>query len=147
VHVFLAAMHILSALFLNELVKASELSTPAPGTAAPLPALVERAEGAARFVCGEYFYDADATFKDVFQAAWPWIRIQNQLRVRPSHGIIAVGDGSRHRIENDAVLRSWLLGLADNIREARKNVGVPVTAKAGQCRLCEMREHCGQARQ
>jgi CRISPR-associated exonuclease Cas4 len=77
-----------------------------------------------------------------------FLLIEDQLKVRPSHGFIVLGDGARHRIENDALLRSWVLGLVDRIREARKSVGVPISVepKPGQCRPCGMREHCGQAR-
>ena len=74
--------------------------------------------------------------------------IEDQCKVRPSHGFIVLGDGTRHRIENDAVLRSWVLGLAARIREARKSVGVPipVSPKPGACRPCGQRPNCGQAR-
>jgi CRISPR-associated exonuclease Cas4 len=77
-----------------------------------------------------------------------FLLIEDQLKVRPSHGFIVLGDGTRHRIENDALLRSWVLGLAGRIRDARKNVGVPipVTPKPGQCRPCGQRTNCGQAR-
>ena len=77
-----------------------------------------------------------------------FLLIEEELGVRPPHGVVVLGDGTRHRIENDALLRAWVLGLAGRIREARKNVTVPipVTPKPGQCRPCGMREHCGQAR-
>jgi CRISPR-associated exonuclease Cas4 len=90
--------------------------------------------------------------------AWPnhraqmgvyFLLIEDQLKVRPTHGFIVCGDGTRQRVENDEVLRAWVLELAGRIREARKRVGVPipVTPKPGQCRPCGMREHCEQARQ
>jgi hypothetical protein len=68
--------------------------------------------------------------------------------VRPPHGFVVLGDGTRHRIQNDAMLRAWVLGLADRIREARKSVAVqvPVTPKPGQCRPCGMLGECGLAR-
>ncbi len=77
-----------------------------------------------------------------------FILIEEELGVQPTHGFVVLGDGTRHRIENDAFLRSWVLGLAARIRAARRNVAVPipVTPKPGQCRPCGMREHCGQAR-
>jgi CRISPR-associated exonuclease Cas4 len=77
-----------------------------------------------------------------------FLLIEDQLKERPSHDYIVLGDGTRHRLENDAVLRSWVLGLAGNIREVWKNVGVPiqVSPKPGVCRPCGMRGHCGQAR-
>lgn len=77
-----------------------------------------------------------------------FLLMEDQLKMRPSHGFIVLGDGTRHRIENDALLRSWVLDLARCIREARKDVGmaIPVNPKPGQCRPCGMRVHCGQAR-
>ncbi|MFI5386711.1 MAG: hypothetical protein ACHQ50_11400 [Fimbriimonadales bacterium] len=60
------------------------------------------------------------------------------------------GDESvaRHKIENTAELRSWVLDLAVQIRAARKAVTepIPVDPRPGQCRLCGTRPHCGQAR-
>jgi CRISPR-associated exonuclease Cas4 len=77
-----------------------------------------------------------------------FLLIEDQLKVRPTHGFVVLGDGARHRIENDALLRSWVLDLAGRIREARKNVGVsiPVNPKPSQCRPCGQRPNCGQAR-
>jgi CRISPR-associated exonuclease Cas4 len=77
-----------------------------------------------------------------------FILIEDQLKVRPTHGFVVLGDGARHRIENDQVLRSWVLELAARIREARKSVGMPITVnpKPGQCRPCVQRVNCGQAR-
>lgn len=76
-----------------------------------------------------------------------FLLIEDQLKVRPAHGFVVLGDGTRCRIENDAMLRSWVLDLAGRIREARKSVDrpIPVTPKPGQCRPCGMRERCGQA--
>ncbi len=74
--------------------------------------------------------------------------IEDRLAVTPTHGFIVCGDGSRHRIENDAMPRSWVLGLAARIREARKAVMAPISVnpKPGQCRPCGQRPNCGQAR-
>jgi CRISPR-associated exonuclease Cas4 len=82
------------------------------------------------------------------QMAVYFLLLEDQLKVRPSHGFIILGDGTRHRIENDELLKSWVLGLAGRIREARKSVDrpIPVNPRAGQCRPCGMQEHCGQAR-
>jgi CRISPR-associated exonuclease Cas4 len=68
--------------------------------------------------------------------------------VRPPHGFIAGGDGTRHRIDNTAELRAWVLGLADQIRAARRaaDTPIPVHPVPGQCRPCGLRRHCGQAR-
>jgi CRISPR-associated exonuclease Cas4 len=77
-----------------------------------------------------------------------FLLIEEELRIRPSHGFIVCGDGTRHRIENDEALRGWVLDIAGQIRTARAAVTepIPVNPKPGQCRRCGMRGHCGQAR-
>jgi CRISPR-associated exonuclease Cas4 len=77
-----------------------------------------------------------------------FLLIEEELRIRPSHGFVVCGDGTRHRIENDAELRAWVLELAGQIRAAREAVGVPIPVQPvpGQCRPCGVRGHCGQAR-
>jgi CRISPR-associated exonuclease Cas4 len=77
-----------------------------------------------------------------------FLLIEEELRIRPSHGVIVCGDGTRHRVENTDELRAWVIELAGQIRAARANVSqpIPVSPKPGQCRPCGMREHCGQAR-
>lgn len=87
----------------------------------------------------------------------PWHRVQmgvyfvlieDQLRIRPSHGFIVCGVGARYRIDNDEALRVYVLDLAGKIRRARVAVDqpIPVMPKSGQCWQCGMREHCGRAR-
>ena len=46
-----------------------------------------------------------------------FLLIEEELRIRPSHGFIVCGDGTRHRIENDDELRAWVLDLAGQIRQ------------------------------
>lgn len=77
-----------------------------------------------------------------------FLLIEDQLQVRPPYGFIVCGDGTRHRIENTATLRSWVLGLVDEIRAARAAVHrpLPVDAAPAQCRSCGQRANCGQAR-
>jgi CRISPR-associated exonuclease Cas4 len=77
-----------------------------------------------------------------------FVLVEEKLRIRPSHGFVTCGDGTRHRIENTEELRAWVLGVADQIRAARARVRaeIPVNPKPGQCRPCGMRSHCGQAR-
>jgi CRISPR-associated exonuclease Cas4 len=77
-----------------------------------------------------------------------FLLIEEELRIRPTHGVIVCGDGTRHRIENDAELRAWVIDLAGQILAARAKVTtpIPVNPKPGQCRPCGMRDHCGQAR-
>jgi CRISPR-associated exonuclease Cas4 len=65
----------------------------------------------------------------------PWHRAQmgvyfllaeERFRVKPAHGFIVCGDGSRHRIDNDGALRAWVLDLAGQIRAARATVAQPI---------------------
>ena len=72
--------------------------------------------------------------------------LEDRLGVTPPRGFLVTGDGTRHRIENTAELRAWVLELAGEIRAARKTVAmpIPVAPRPGQCRPCGMREHCGQ---
>ncbi len=77
-----------------------------------------------------------------------FVLIEEELRIRPPHGFIVCGDSTRHRIENTAELRAWVLDLAGQIRAARAalSVPIPVDPKASKCRPCGMRDQCGQAR-
>jgi CRISPR-associated exonuclease Cas4 len=77
-----------------------------------------------------------------------FLLVEEELRIRPSHGFIVCGDGTRHRIDNTDALRAWVLDLAGQIRAARAvvNQPIPVNPVPGQCRPCGMRGHCGQAR-
>jgi CRISPR-associated exonuclease Cas4 len=72
---------------------------------------------------------------------------EERFRVKPSHGFIVCGDGTRHRIENDEALRAWVLEMAAQIRQSRANVDRPIIVhpNPGQCRPCGVRGHCGQA--
>jgi CRISPR-associated exonuclease Cas4 len=74
--------------------------------------------------------------------------IEDQLGVKPTHGVIVTGDGARHRIENTDALRARVLDLDRQIRAARAAaaVPIPVSPKRGQCRPCGMRGRCAQAR-
>ena len=77
-----------------------------------------------------------------------FLLVEDQLGVRPSHGFIVCGDGTRHRIDNTDDLWALVLDLAGQIRAARVEVTqpIPVNPKPGQCRPCGMRSHCGKAR-
>jgi CRISPR-associated exonuclease Cas4 len=76
-----------------------------------------------------------------------FVLIEDQLGIRPPHGFIVCGDGTRHRIENTEELRTWVLGMAGRIRAARAAVAVPIPVdpRPGQCRKCGQRGNCGQA--
>ena len=77
-----------------------------------------------------------------------FLLVEEELRIRPSHGFIVLGDGTRHKIENDERLRAWALDLAAQIRTARKAVTepIPVDPRPAQCHACGQRANCGQAR-
>ena len=75
------------------------------------------------------------------------ILIEEEKGVRAPYGYISVGDGQPpHRVENTPELRAWVLGVAKQIRAARRELGreIPVKQPAGKCRACGMREGCGQ---
>jgi CRISPR-associated exonuclease Cas4 len=87
----------------------------------------------------------------------PWHRAQmgvyfllvdERFGVRPSHGFLVCGDGTRHRIENSDELRAWVLDMAKQIRQSLAKVSQPIIVhpKPSQCRPCGMRGHCGQAK-
>jgi hypothetical protein len=80
--------------------------------------------------------------------SWCFLLIEDQLGVRPTHGFIVCGDGTRHRVENDQRLRAWVLDLAGQIRAARAAISepIPVSPKPNQCRPCGILGYCGQAR-
>jgi CRISPR-associated exonuclease Cas4 len=82
------------------------------------------------------------------QMAVYFLLIEEELRIRPTHGFIVLGDGSRHKVENTEELRFWVLDLAAQIRAARKavTIPIPVNPTVGQCRACGQRGNCGQAR-
>jgi CRISPR-associated exonuclease Cas4 len=73
--------------------------------------------------------------------------VEERYRVKPSHGFIVCGDGTRHRIDNTDDLRAWVLEMAGQIRAARAAATRPIAVNpvAGQCPPCGMRGHCGQA--
>jgi len=77
-----------------------------------------------------------------------FLLVEEELRIRPTHGFIVCGDGTRHRVENTDDLRAWVLSLAAEIRAARGaiTVPIPVNPVPGQCRPCGMQGHCRQSR-
>lgn len=77
-----------------------------------------------------------------------FLLIEERYGVRPPHGYVVLGTGKRHRIDNDAKLRAWVLDLAEQIRAARARITEPIPAnpRPGQCRSCGQRPDCSQAR-
>jgi CRISPR-associated exonuclease Cas4 len=77
-----------------------------------------------------------------------FLLIEDQLGVRPPHGFIVAGDGTRHRVDNTEQLRTWVLEIATQIWAARAAVTVPIQVEPepGQCTRCGVRQGCRQAR-
>ena len=77
-----------------------------------------------------------------------FLLIEEELRIRPTHGFIVLGDGTRQRVENTAELRAWVLELAGQIRAARAAVTqpIPVDPQTGAVQGVRDAGHCGQAR-
>ncbi|GIW86335.1 MAG: hypothetical protein KatS3mg108_0659 [Isosphaeraceae bacterium] len=75
-----------------------------------------------------------------------FLLIEERYGVRPAYGYVVLGTGNRHRIENDARLRSWVLDLADQVRDARAKLREPigVSPRPAQCRACGQRGNCSQ---
>lgn len=77
-----------------------------------------------------------------------FLLVEERFGVRPSHGFVVLGDGSRHRVENDAELRERVLRIAGQIRAARSRLAepIPVLPLPAQCRACGQRRNCRQSR-
>ena len=80
------------------------------------------------------------------QLAVYFLLIEEETGVRPPHGFIVTGGGRREREENTPELRAWVLGLAGQIRAARRKSEreIPVRQPPAKCQWCGMREGCGQ---
>ena len=77
-----------------------------------------------------------------------FLLIEEEYGERPPFGIVVLGDGSRHEVENTESLQLEVLAIAAKIREHRAQLSaeIPVSQPAWKCRLCGQRENCGQAR-
>lgn len=76
-----------------------------------------------------------------------FILLEEDSGTKPPYGVIVTGDGQRHRIENTAELRRWVLNTAAKIRSARRRVAeaIPVSQPPAKCKACGQRGNCGQA--
>ena len=76
-----------------------------------------------------------------------FLLIEEKYGVRPPHGFVVLGDGSRVQVENTEALRSEVLQIADNIRFHRANLSklIRVRKPAAMCRVCGQRKSCGQS--
>lgn len=77
-----------------------------------------------------------------------FILIEEEYGVRPPHGMVVLGDGSRVEVKNTERLRSTVLEVAEKIRAARRVIRdeIPVRQPPAKCRSCGQRRNCGQAR-
>ena len=84
----------------------------------------------------------------IIQLGTYFLLIEEAYGVKPQHGIIVLGDKSRHKIANTGKLWSQVLKVAEMIRAARKRVNqeTSVSPQAWQCRVCGQRSRCQQAR-
>lgn len=77
-----------------------------------------------------------------------FLLIEEEYGVRPPHGFVVLGDGSRVKVENTERLRSEVLAMAERIREHRRKLRerIPVRQPPAKCRTCGQHKNCGQAR-
>lgn len=73
--------------------------------------------------------------------------IEEEYGVRPPHGVVVLGDGSRVEVRNTADLRSKVLAIAERIREHRRRIDeeIPARQPRAKCQACGQRGACGQA--
>jgi CRISPR-associated exonuclease Cas4 len=64
------------------------------------------------------------------------ILIEEETGIRPTHGFVVTGDGRKEMVENTPALRAWVLGVAEQIRAARRELDreIPVSQPPGKCR-------------
>jgi CRISPR-associated exonuclease Cas4 len=76
-----------------------------------------------------------------------FLLIEERYGVRPPYGYVVLGTGRRHRVENDAKLRAWVLELAGKVRAARGRLHrpLPVGPRPALCRSCGQRAICPQS--
>jgi CRISPR-associated exonuclease Cas4 len=84
----------------------------------------------------------------VVQLATYFLLIEERYGVRPAHGFIVLGDGTRKRIANTKEIRDRVIEIASEIREARRRIEgtIPVSPPRWQCRVCGVRSRCRQSR-
>lgn len=72
--------------------------------------------------------------------------IEEEFGMRPPHGYVVLGDGSRVRIKNTEELRRRVLETADAIRRSRRALQeeIPVRQPAAKCRACGQGANCRQ---
>ena len=84
----------------------------------------------------------------IAQLAVYFILVEEHYGARPPYGFVVLGDGVRKRIKNTEELREKVLGIASEVREARRHVEeeLRVSPQKWQCRACGVRSGCVQSR-
>ncbi|AWM39155.1 PD-(D/E)XK nuclease superfamily protein [Gemmata obscuriglobus] len=77
-----------------------------------------------------------------------FILIEAEYGLRPPHGVIVLGDGSRVTVANTEALRAEVLATAAKIRAQRRHLmsPVPVDQPKAKCGACGQRGNCTQAK-
>jgi len=80
------------------------------------------------------------------QMAVYFLLIEDETGVAPPYGVLSLGSGEKVRIENTPDLREWAMGIAEQIRQARRQIRqeIEVSQPPGKCRSCSVREWCEQ---
>lgn len=75
-----------------------------------------------------------------------FLLIEEEYGVRPPHGFVVLGDGSRVQIKNTEELRAKVLETAEAVRRSRRAIHeeIPVRQPAAKCRACGQRTSCRQ---
>jgi CRISPR-associated exonuclease Cas4 len=80
------------------------------------------------------------------QLATYFTLIEEETGIAPPYGVLVLGSGELVTVKNSPELLEWVLGIAGQIRAARRDLEqeIPVRQPAAKCRACGMREGCGQ---
>lgn len=75
-----------------------------------------------------------------------FLLIEAEYGERPPFGVVVLGDGSRHEVENTEELRAEVLTIADAIRKRRRAISdlIEVRQPPWKCQVCGQRTNCGQ---
>jgi CRISPR-associated exonuclease Cas4 len=70
--------------------------------------------------------------------------VEEHYGIRPSYGVLVLGDGRRVKIPNTEDLRAWVLAMAADIRQHRQRLDVvlPPSANPRHCLGCGQRDQC-----
>jgi CRISPR-associated exonuclease Cas4 len=76
-----------------------------------------------------------------------FILLEEETGLRPPYGVIVFGDGRREIVRNTDELRARVIGIAEQIRAARRQMAeiIQVSQPPAKCQGCGMRWVCGLA--